>query len=90
LDWATRRVSNLVPEYFPNSVGAVTGLVGAAGGLGGFFPPLVVGLVKQATAHSPGFCDAFAICFDFACWSCGVPAARPRPRRRNRFTSEMP
>jgi len=32
-------VFKLVPEYFPQSVGAVTGMVGAAGGLGGFFPP---------------------------------------------------
>lgn len=30
-------------------VGSVTGLVGAAGGLGGFLPPLVMGLVVQAT-----------------------------------------
>jgi len=42
-------VFKLVPEYFPQSVGAVTGLVGAAGGLGGFFPPLVLGLVRQRT-----------------------------------------
>lgn len=42
-------VFKLVPEYFPKSVGSVTGLVGAAGGLGGFFPPLVLGFVKQAT-----------------------------------------
>lgn len=42
-------VFKLVPEYFPNSVGAVTGLVGAAGGLGGFFPPLLVGGIKQMT-----------------------------------------
>jgi NNP family nitrate/nitrite transporter-like MFS transporter len=42
-------VFKLVPEYFPKSVGSVTGLVGAAGGLGGFFPPLVLGLVKQET-----------------------------------------
>ncbi|NMH97525.1 NarK/NasA family nitrate transporter [Pseudonocardia sp. K10HN5] len=28
----------------PERVGAVTGVVGAAGGLGGFFPPLVMGL----------------------------------------------
>jgi NNP family nitrate/nitrite transporter-like MFS transporter len=27
----------------------VTGVVGAAGGLGGFFPPLVMALVKSAT-----------------------------------------
>ena len=31
------------------SVGSVTGLVGAAGGLGGFLPPIVMGLVYQAT-----------------------------------------
>jgi len=42
-------VFKLVPEYFPNSVGSVTGLVGAAGGLGGFFPPLLLGLVKEQT-----------------------------------------
>ena len=30
-------------------VGSVTGLVGAAGGLGGFLPPLVMGLVYEAT-----------------------------------------
>lgn len=33
----------------PERVGAVTGVVGAAGGLGGFFPPLVMGLVKSMT-----------------------------------------
>jgi len=27
----------------------VTGLVGAAGGLGGFFPPLVLGAIRQVT-----------------------------------------
>jgi NNP family nitrate/nitrite transporter-like MFS transporter len=42
-------VFKLVPEYFPKAVGGVTGLVGAAGGLGGFFPPLVLGLIKQQT-----------------------------------------
>jgi NNP family nitrate/nitrite transporter-like MFS transporter len=42
-------VFKLVPEYFPQAVGAVTGLVGAAGGLGGFFPPLVLGAIRQST-----------------------------------------
>jgi MFS transporter, NNP family, nitrate/nitrite transporter len=42
-------VFKLVPEYFPKAVGSVTGLVGAAGGLGGFFPPLALGLLRQAT-----------------------------------------
>ncbi len=42
-------VFKLVPEYFPKSVGSVTGLVGAAGGLGGFFPPLLLGVIKEQT-----------------------------------------
>ena len=33
----------------PNKVGWVTGLVGAAGGLGGFVPPLVMGYVYGRT-----------------------------------------
>jgi NNP family nitrate/nitrite transporter-like MFS transporter len=40
----------------PERVGAVTGLVGAAGGLGGFFPPLVMGLVYSASGdYSLGY-----------------------------------
>jgi len=42
-------VFKLVPEYFPTTVGSVTGIVGAAGGLGGFFPPLLLGAIKQQT-----------------------------------------
>lgn len=41
-------VFKLVPEYFPKETGTVTGLVGAFGGLGGFFPPIELGLVKDA------------------------------------------
>lgn len=33
----------------PARVGSVTGVVGAAGGLGGYFPPLVMGVVYEAT-----------------------------------------
>lgn len=49
-------VFQLVPKYFPREAGTVTGLVGAAGGLGGFFPPLIMGIVKGATAsYAIGF-----------------------------------
>ncbi|MBX9880162.1 MAG: MFS transporter [Candidatus Obscuribacterales bacterium] len=40
-------VFKLVPEIFPKQVATVGGLVGAFGGLGGFFPPLLLGLSKQ-------------------------------------------
>jgi NNP family nitrate/nitrite transporter-like MFS transporter len=48
LGLGTGAVFKLVPEWFPDRVGAVTGVVGAAGGLGGFFPPLVMGVVHSA------------------------------------------
>jgi NNP family nitrate/nitrite transporter-like MFS transporter len=49
-------VFKLVPEHFPKETGMVTGLVGAFGGLGGFFPPLVLGVIKDATGgYALGF-----------------------------------
>jgi MFS transporter, NNP family, nitrate/nitrite transporter len=42
-------VAELAPA---ERVGAVTGIVGAAGGLGGFFPPLVMGATYNEPAHS--------------------------------------
>ncbi|HEU4725716.1 MAG TPA: MFS transporter [Candidatus Eisenbacteria bacterium] len=40
-------VFKMVPHDFPEATGAATGIVGAAGGLGGFFPPVVMGIVKD-------------------------------------------
>ena len=36
----------------PEKVGTVTGIVGAAGGLGGYFPPLVMGATYNEETHS--------------------------------------
>ncbi|MGZ3663216.1 MAG: MFS transporter [Ktedonobacterales bacterium] len=44
-------VFKLVPQYFAKDAGTVTGLVGAAGGLGGFFPPLIMGAVKSTLGN---------------------------------------
>jgi NNP family nitrate/nitrite transporter-like MFS transporter len=56
LGLGTGAVFKLVAEWFPGQVGAVTGVVGAAGGLGGFFPPLVMGIVKSLTgSYALGF-----------------------------------
>lgn len=59
-------VFKMVPHQFPHSTGAVTGIVGAAGGLGGFFPPLILGVVKDATGT---FTMAFVFLVGFA-WMC--------------------
>jgi len=55
-----------VPVYFPRTTGAATGIIGAAGGLGGFFPPLVMGIVKDSTGE---FVLGFVFLVAFA-WLC--------------------
>ena len=49
-------VFKLVPQFFPKETGTVGGFVGAFGGLGGFFPPLLLGFFRQHTGVVwPGF-----------------------------------
>ena len=49
-------VFQLVPRYFPNQRATVTGLVGAMGGMGGFFPPLLLGVFRDKIGVIwPGF-----------------------------------
>jgi MFS transporter, NNP family, nitrate/nitrite transporter len=42
-------VFQLVPQRFPDRIGLVTGVVGAAGGLGGFLLPTLLGATKDIT-----------------------------------------
>jgi len=59
-------VFKLVPQYFPKETATVTGLVGAFGGLGGFFPPLVLGALRDSTgAYTWGF--IFLAIFSLGC-----------------------
>ncbi|CAG9611295.1 putative nitrate transporter NarT [Bacillus rhizoplanae] len=44
-------IFKLVPMYFSKQAGIVNGLVSALGGLGGFFPPLILTLLFQFTGH---------------------------------------
>ncbi|HEV2689217.1 MAG TPA: MFS transporter [Bryobacteraceae bacterium] len=48
LGFGNGAVFKLVPQYFPSNTATVTGLVGAMGGLGGFFPPLLLGVFRDA------------------------------------------
>ncbi len=76
-------VFQLVPRRFPKEIGVVTGLVGAAGGLGGFFLPNVLGILKGWTgSYGIGFAVLAAGSLSGAAslWALGwvrEPAARP-------------
>lgn len=59
-------VFQLVPQRFAERVGVLTGLVGAAGGLGGFFLPFVLGVVKQRTGQYSGGLFLFGSAFFLA------------------------
>jgi len=61
-------VFQLVPQRFPKEIGVLTGIVGAAGGLGGFFLPNLLGSLKQVTGS---FSGSFLI-FGLAGFGCAV------------------
>ena len=56
-------VFKLVAEYFPKDTGTVGGMVGAAGGLGGFFIPIILGTIRDYTNnYSLGFIFVSLVC----------------------------
>ena len=55
-------VFKLVPEHFPDQTGKAAGIIGAIGGIGGFFPPLVMGAIKQSTGTYLGGLLLLAVC----------------------------
>lgn len=56
-------VFKLVAQYYAAEAGTVAGMVGAGGGLGGFFPPILMGLVKDMTGS---FAIGFMLLSEFA------------------------
>lgn len=42
-------VFQIVPQRFPKEIGIITGVVGAAGGLGGFYLPNLLGILRAST-----------------------------------------
>jgi NNP family nitrate/nitrite transporter-like MFS transporter len=54
-------VFQLVPQRFAREIGVVTGVVGAAGGIGGFFLPTLLGVLKQWTGSFGGGFLVFAL-----------------------------
>jgi NNP family nitrate/nitrite transporter-like MFS transporter len=60
-------VFQLVPQRFGNKVGIMTGIIGAAGGVGGFFLPTLLGWCKQATGSYGAGLAAFGLMAVGAC-----------------------
>jgi MFS transporter, NNP family, nitrate/nitrite transporter len=54
-------VFQLVAQRFPGEIGVITGLVAAAGGLGGFMLPNALGSLRQLTQSYGGGFLAFAL-----------------------------
>lgn len=54
-------VFQLVPLRFPREIGVLTGLVGSAGGVGGFILPILLGVLKGKTGSFSGAFLAFSL-----------------------------
>jgi len=55
-------VFQLVPQRFAQQIGVITGIVGAAGGIGGFFLPTLLGGLRHLTGSFAGGFVIFAAC----------------------------
>ncbi|MDA1231990.1 MAG: MFS transporter [Planctomycetota bacterium] len=58
-----------IPDYFPNDVGVVGGIVGVLGGLGGFVYPVIFGYLLEATGLWTScwmlFCAVVLLCLSW-------------------------
>jgi len=71
-------IFKLVAQYFPKNTGLITGIAGCAGGLGGFFPPLLLGFVRDATGtYALGF--ILLALFTVACLAVLLGLRRTKP-----------
>lgn len=81
-------VFKYIPQYYPRDVGAVGGLVGLLGALGGFVLPLVFAYLKQGTGYREG---VFLVLALLALWSLvwqrRAIAALTRPAARARLAT---
>lgn len=67
-------IFQLIPQRFPDQIGIVSGIVGAAGGLGGFFLPTLLGMLKESF-HVEG---AGFILYGVIVFICGISVVLKR------------
>jgi NNP family nitrate/nitrite transporter-like MFS transporter len=89
-------VFQLVPQRFPKEIGVMTGVVGAAGGLGGFLLPMMIGGLKGLTVslggkdfgQAYGFAPGLAV-FGLICGGCMLLMRRLQPRWESTFLAGL-
>lgn len=69
-------IFQIVPQRFSKEIGVVTGIVGAAGGIGGFFLPNLLGSLKQITGSFSGGFFTFGLVGCFGCAAALAYASR--------------
>jgi NNP family nitrate/nitrite transporter-like MFS transporter len=79
-------VFQLVAEWFPKDIGLASGVVGAAGGLGGFAWPIVIGTVKSVTGSYELGLWLFAG-FGVGAWGTVILALRAQSQSTNESAS---
>jgi NNP family nitrate/nitrite transporter-like MFS transporter len=89
-------VFQLVPQRFRQEIGVMTGVVGAAGGVGGFLLPILISGLKGAVValfgaevgQAYGFAPGLAV-FGLVSGVCLVLLARLRPRWESTFLADL-
>lgn len=84
-------ILQIVSEWFPKDIGLASGLVGAAGGIGGFFVPVWFGLLWDRTGtFVPGFLGLAVISGLAAATVSPALRRRSRVRARSGTTAGVP
>ncbi|WP_134682724.1 nitrate/nitrite transporter [Brevibacillus migulae] len=83
-------VFQLVPLRFQQEIGVVTGIVGAAGGIGGFFLPTILGFFKELTGTYTAGLLFLTIIVSIAAWMMLAVGGRFAYARRERVAEQLP
>jgi NNP family nitrate/nitrite transporter-like MFS transporter len=86
-------VYKLIPDYFPEEVGVVGGMVGVIGGLGGFFCPIAFGYLLEGTGLWTS-CWMFMFLLSLGCliwmhWTTQSMMRKKHPRDMRRFEQQQ-
>lgn len=85
----------LVPHRWAGKTGVMTGIIGAAGGIGGFYLPVVMGIAKESTgSYQVGFATfgilaAVAFCLVAALQQQWLAWALPREKEALEFNTSV-